>query len=531
MTSGSAQVAPLDREDYGKLAQQTLQSEPRSSELCRSSVDPRERLVLAAPGDDLMSRVLIKGGYVVTVDRTRSVYPGGFVLISGPQIESVGGPQQLPSQPVDRTIDASGMIVVPGLINAHQHFYYHLFKGLGHGLLLEDWFPQLVFPVLPHLTRDDMELTSYLAAMEMLTTGTTCCLNHLRTTTDEELLLRISRPTAELGFRQVIGKEIQCRLPGNPTHPRDLAEEIAYVEDLIPRWTCAHDGLTRLCLVAECTSVFVEQKLTCEDLLVESKRLADRHGLKLAAHISGGTLSFDKSYLQILRKTGMTDAQMLMQLGILDASWILVHGINCTPTDLRLVANSGASLVYCPTSEAVRGGGVGPAALAVQASVNVALGSDGPMVDDSVDMLEQMKACSFLQAVKHLDPTIMPAERCLEMATINAARALGLEDQIGSVEPGKLADIAIFDLMTPHGTPSTNPIASLVYSARGPDAHTVFVNGSEVVSDHRLMTFSDTARVLTAARTRAREIVTKAGLTARATSPWETSSSQRDLVS
>ena len=467
-----------------------------------------------------MSRVLVKGGYVVTVDRRRSVYPGGFVLIDGSRIESVGSAAQTPKVTVDRTIDAGGMIVIPGLINAHQHFYYHLFKGLGHGLLLEDWFPHLVFPVLPHLTDDDMELTSYLAGIEMLSTGTTCCLNHLRTTTSEALLQRIAAPTAEIGFRQVIGKELQCRLPGNPRHPRDVAEEIAYVEELIPRWKSAHDGLTRLCLVSECTSVFVEQKLTSEDMLIESKKLADRHGLKVAAHVSGGTLSFDKSYLQILRKTGQTDAQMLMQMGLLDSSWILVHGINCTSTDLRLIADSGASLIYCPTSEAVRGGGIGPAAPALAAGVNVALGSDGPMVDDSVDMVEQMKACSFLQGVKHLDPTIMPAERCIEMATINAAQAIGLDAEIGSLEPGKLADIAIFDLDTPHASPATNPIASLVHSARGTDAHTVFVNGREVVSDRKLTTFTDTKRLFATARARAQEIVTKAGLSGRAQSAW-----------
>src|SRR6516164_2686680 len=399
-----------------------------------------------------MGRVLIENGYVVTVDPQRRVYPDGFVLINGNKIEAVGNSAQTPTRDVARTIDASGMIVIPGLINAHQHFYYHLFKGLGHGLLLEDWFPHLVFPVLPHLTDDDMELTSYLAAIEMLSTGTTCCLNHLRTTTSEELLQRISAPTAELGFRQVIGKEVQCRLAGNPRHPRDLADEIAYVEDLIPRWKHTHDGLTRLCLVAECTSVFVEHKLTSEELLI---------------------------------------------------------GINCTPTDLRLIANSGASLIYCPTSEAVRGGGIGPAAAALAVGVNVALGSDGPMVDDSVDMLEQMKACSFLQGVKHLDPTIMPPERCIEMATINAARAMGLDDEIGSLEVGKLADVAIFDLDTPHSTPATNPVASLVYSARGPDAHTVFVEGREVVTNHKLTTFSDTKHLFARARARTQEIVTK----------------------
>jgi 5-methylthioadenosine/S-adenosylhomocysteine deaminase len=467
-----------------------------------------------------MTRVLIKNGYVITVDHRRSVHPGGFVLINGSKIECVGSSAELPRGAIERTIDAHGMVVIPGLINAHQHFYYHLFKGLGHGLLLEDWFPHLVFPVLPHLTDDDMELTSYLAAIEMLSTGTTCCLNHLRTTTSEALLNRISEPTAEIGLRQVIGKEVQCRLPGNPRHPRNITEEIAYIEDLIPRWKGKHEGLTRICLVAECTSVFVEQKLTSEELLVESKKLADRHGLKPAAHISGGTLSFDKSYLQTLRRTGQTDAQMLMQMGLLDSSWILVHGINCTSTDLRLIANSGASLIYCPTSEAVRGGGIGPAATAIAAGVNVALGSDGPMVDDSVDMIEQMKACSFLQGVKHLDPTIMPPERCIEMATINAAKAIGLDDEIGSLEPGKLADIAIFNLDTPHSSPATNPIASLVFSARGPDAHTVFVNGREVVRDHRLTTLGDMQSVLARARARAQEIVTKAGLSDRAKSAW-----------
>src|SRR5262249_35235473 len=156
--------------------------------------------------------------------------------------------------------------------------------------------------------------------------------------------------------------------------------------DLIPRWKRTHDGLTRLCLVAECTSVFVEHKLTSEELLIESKKLADRHSLKLAAHISGGTLSFDKSYLQILRKAGQTDAQFLMQLCLLFPSCFLVHGNICTPMVWRLIATGGASLFSSPTGGAGGGGGFGPAAPALAAGVNVALGSDGPMVDDSVDM-------------------------------------------------------------------------------------------------------------------------------------------------
>jgi 5-methylthioadenosine/S-adenosylhomocysteine deaminase len=468
-----------------------------------------------------MPGTLIKGGYVVTVDPSRRVFPNGFVTIEGSKIAGVGAYEDTPvSTGFDRVVDASGMIVVPGLINVHQHFYYHLFKGLANGLLLEDWFPTVVFPVLRHLTDDDMELTAYLAGIEMLMSGTTCCLHHLRTTTTDEILRRISGPTTELGFRQVIGKEVQCRLAGNPRHPRDLAEEIAYVEEMIPRWHYRDDGLVRLCLVAECGSVFVEQKITSEELLVESKRLADRHGLKVAAHISGGTLSFDKSYLQVLRKSGRTDTQLLMQLGLLDSSWILAHGINCTDTDLRLMADAGASLVYTPTSEAARGGGIGPIAPALAAGVNVALGSDGPMVDYSVDMVEQMKMCGLLQRVKHLDPTVLPAETCLEMATINAARALGLDAEIGSLEIGKLADIAIFDLCTPHAAPANNPISNFISSAHGTDVHTVFVNGREVVSDGVLKTFTGTRELIRAAGARAQEIIEKAGLEKRTQPDW-----------
>ena len=238
-----------------------------------------------------MARTLIENGYLVTMNPARDVHPGGFVVIDGNTIERIGPAGKVPRDEIfDRTLDAGGMIVVPGLINAHQHFYYHLFKGLANGLLLEDWFPQLVFPVADHLTDDDMELTSYLAAIEMLLGGTTCCLHHLRTTTDEKTLNRIVQPTIELGFRQVVGKEIQCRLEGNPDHPRDIAEEMEFVEDLILRWHGSNDEIVQMCLVAECNAIFMDQKVTSEALLIESKRLADRHNLKLATHVSCGSL-------------------------------------------------------------------------------------------------------------------------------------------------------------------------------------------------------------------------------------------------
>lgn len=276
----------------------------------------------------------------------------------------------------------------------------------------------------------------------------------------------------------------------------------------------------RLALVTECNAIFIDQQVTSEALLAEGKRLADKHGLKISTHVSGGTLAFDKSYLHVLRKTGRTDTQLLMELGLLDATYVLIHAIHATGTDIQLMADAGASVVYTPTSEVVRGGGIGPAAVMLAAGVNVALGTDGPMVDYSVDMVEQMKACSLMQNAKHMDPTIMPPERSLEMATIRAAHALGLDGELGSLEVGKLADIAIFDLSTPQATPAHNPISGLVYSARGTDLHTLLVDGRPVVTAGRLAGFADTDRVLHEATARGREIVRKAGLEERREPRW-----------
>ncbi|MDH7798366.1 MULTISPECIES: amidohydrolase family protein [unclassified Beijerinckia] len=465
-----------------------------------------------------MARILIKGGYVVTINAGRDVFPGGSVIIDDGAIEAVLPTQADAMGGFDDVIDAKGMIVIPGLINAHQHFYYHLFKGIAGGLLIEDWFPDVVHRVTPHLSDDDMELTAWLASAEMLLSGTTCSLNHLRLPSTEATLQRIAAPGETLGIRQVIGKEVQCRLPGNPHHPRTLAEEISFLDDLIPRWA-SRSALTRLCLAVECNAIFIDQQVTSEELLIAGKRLADRHDLKITTHIAAGTLSFDKSYLQVLRKTGISETHHLMQLGLLDSRYILAHGINCSPADIRMIADSGASVVSTPTSEAVRGGGIGPVALMRAAGVNVALGSDGPMVDYSVDMIEQMKACSMLQHAKHLDPTLMGPERCLEMATINAAKALGLDSEIGSLEAGKRADIVLFDLATVRAMPANNALAALVYSARGTDAHTVLVNGEIVVRSRKLVR-SCPDDLLAQASRRAQTVILKAGLEARTQPHW-----------
>ena len=468
-----------------------------------------------------MSRKLIANGHVVTVDPVRSVFAGGYVAVDGARIAAVGPSERTPpAHEFDEVIDAKGCIVVPGLINMHQHHWYTLFKGLADGMLLEDWVTDFLLPLSLRLSEPAMRISSYVAGLEMLATGTTCSLNHSVTTTTPELVKASIEPQAELGIRQVYAKELRCRTPGNPRHPLSLDEALAEIEAEARRWNGAHDGRVRFGVAIESNAHWVAAGMSTEELICRGYELARRLGLKITAHIAGGTFSLEKGFLRYLRETGRTDVRYLMQLGILDPQWILIHGIHVTELDIEHMARVGANFVYTPSSESIRGGGISPFANAHRAGVNVALGTDGPMVDYSVDMVEQMKVCSLMQHVRHLDPTRMPVERTLEMATINAAKALGLEDEIGSIEPGKRADIAVFDLAKPHVGVLHRPLSSLVCAGKGTDARAVLVDGEVVYRDGQFAHLADVAGVTAEAKGLAMSILDQAGLSHRLAPAW-----------
>ena len=468
-----------------------------------------------------MTTTLIANGYVVSVDGARNIFTDGFVAVDGSRIVGVGAAEQMPpAANFERVLDASGCIVLPGLINMHQHHWYTLFKGLADGYLLEDWVANFLLPLTKQLGPEAMRVSSAVAAMEMLATGTTCFFNHSVTTTDTELVRASIEPQCGLGIRQVYGKELRCRTPGNPNHPLSLGDSLAAFKEEYRRWHGAHDDLVRFGMVIESNAHWVAAGMSTEELICRGYELAKELDLRISTHISGGTFSLEKGYLKYLRETGRTDVRYLMQLGLLDRHWLLIHGIHCTELDLEQMATVGASLVYTPTSEAIRGGGITPAANAGRAGVNVALGTDGPMVDYSVDMVEQMKACMLMQHVRHLDPTRISAERALEMATINAAKALGLENEIGSLEIGKRADIAVFDLSKPYIGVLHRPLSNFICAGSGSNARVVVVNGEIVYSDGKFTRSSDSERLCGEAQQIGARLVEQAGLGHRLVPAW-----------
>ena len=190
-----------------------------------------------------MARTLITNGYVVTVDGARNVYPGGFVSIDGARITGVGPSGEAPkADGFDEVIDAAGALVAPGLINMHQHHWYTLFKGLADGMLLEDWVSDLLLPLSLAMGPDAFRISSAIAAMEMLATGTTTSLNHSVTTTTPEIVRASIEPVAALGLRHIFGKELRCNTPGNPRHPLGLDEALAAWDEEFRRWDGSAGG-------------------------------------------------------------------------------------------------------------------------------------------------------------------------------------------------------------------------------------------------------------------------------------------------
>jgi 5-methylthioadenosine/S-adenosylhomocysteine deaminase len=269
-------------------------------------------------------------------------------------------------------------------------------------------------------------------------------------------------------------------------------------------------------LVLESTAHWVAMGTSSEELIVRGDELAARLGARVSDHVAGGTMSRESGYLRFMLEMGRTDIEFLHGLGVLDRKWVLAHAIHARDRDIELIAADGAAVAHTPTSESSRGGGITPIKRFRDAGILVSLGSDGPMVDTSVDMVEQMKAAIMFQNQLHRDPLALTPYAALAMTTCDAAEALGLAESLGSLEPGKRADVAVFDLENPSCGVWHDPVAALVHSRAGLRA--LLVDGEPLVRDGVLtrITADEVGEVLAEARQRAEELLGRTDVPAAA---------------
>jgi 5-methylthioadenosine/S-adenosylhomocysteine deaminase len=436
--------------------------------------------------------ILIKGGLLVTVDASNSVTEGDL-LVRGGRIAGVG----VRAESADRVIDARGCAVLPGFVQTHVHLCQTLFRGSADDLELIDWLKQRVWPLEAAHTPESLRASARLGLAELIRGGTTCALT-METVRHTSEVFRAAR---EAGFRATVGKCMMDKGEGVPEGLREETEDsIRESLALLEEWHGADEGRLRYCFAPRFA-------VSCTDALLRRvARLARERGVLVHTHASE-----NRDEIQIVeRETGRRNVEYLEATGLTGPHVVLAHCVHVTEGEMRLLASTGTHVSHCPSSNMKLGSGVAPVTEMLERGVSVSLGADGAPCNNRLDMFTEMRGAALLQKVRH-GAAALPATRVLRMATIDGARALGLGDEVGSLEPGKRADLIILDLERLHLTPRPDPVSSIVYAAEARDIRTVLIDGQPVLIDGRLQTL-DERQVIEDARRQYVQLAARAGL-------------------
>lgn len=418
--------------------------------------------------------------YIVTMDAQRRVIENGAVAIQGDHIAAVGPRAEIERRfTARRRLDRPEALIAPGLIDTHTHAPMSLFRGIADDNRLQDWLEKYIFPAeAKNVNAEFVRWGARLACLEMALAGTT-------TFTDmyyfEDAL---ASATKEAGLRGVLGQTI-IGFPA-PDYKTPTAA-LAATEKYIQRFR--NDPLITPAVAPH--SVYT----TPGDVLKSSRALANKYSVPLLIHLS----ETRRENEQTRTKHGMSPTQLLESLGVLNGRLLGAHGVWLDDADLAILKRHGAGLAHCPTSNTKLASGIAPVVKILSLGIPMGLGTDGfAGSNDDADLMKEMPLAAKLQKVTLMDPEALPARQALEMATIIGARALGLEQQVGSIEPAKRADLITIRLDGPNATPMYNIYSLMVYSLKTRDVNDVMVNGRTVVRDQRMLTL-DAAAVLSRA--------------------------------
>jgi 5-methylthioadenosine/S-adenosylhomocysteine deaminase len=412
--------------------------------------------------------ILVRNGLVLTMDRDRTVIPDGAVAVRGGRIAAVGGQAALGAVRGRKVIDAGGGIIMPGLVNTHTHAAMTLFRGLADDLPLMSWLNDHIFPAEAALDHRQVYDGALLACAEMILSGTT-------TFCDMYLFEdAVARAAQAAGMRAVVG-EVLFDFPS--PHYGSWEQGLAYTATLIDTYRA--DPL--ITVAVEPHSPY----LCAPELLQRAFALADRHGRPLVIHLA----ETEAEVRTIRERYGRTPVEHLESLGVLAPNVLACHCVRLSAADIDRLRRWEVKVSHNPESNMKLASGIAPVPDLLAAGVCVGLGTDGAASNNNLDLFLEMDTAAKLHKLHRLDPTVLDAATVLRMATIDGARALGLGDRIGSLEPGKQADIIVLDLHKPHLTPLYHPESQLVYAARGSDVATAIIDGRVVMENGCILTF------------------------------------------
>jgi 5-methylthioadenosine/S-adenosylhomocysteine deaminase len=432
--------------------------------------------------------ILIEHGTLVTVNNNREIIEDGALAIEGGKIVAIGKTEKIARLgKAKKVINAHGKVVIPGLIDTHNHLFQTILKGIGDDRKLINWIRDGLQPAIPFMTPDDIYCAALLGCVEMIKSGTTSCVDFMGFP-NPRFSEQVVEAFRETGIRGTLARTfldtgedfglVKDQIQSNK-------EALREVKRLFDEYHGSENG--RIRVMTGITTTW----LCTEEAMNKARDFASKYKTGLTIHV-GETR--DEREIS-LKHHGVTEIEYIDKLGILGPDVLAVHCVWVTDKELMILKRTGTNVSHNPESNMYLASGISPVPKMLSAGVNVALACDGAASNNNLDMIEAMRFAALLHKVGNLDPTVITANQVFEMATINGARAIGLGDELGSLEIDKKADIAILDLKKPNTTPVHNVISSIVYCANGENVDTTIVDGKVVMENGIIRTVSEAKAV------------------------------------
>lgn len=455
---------------------------------------------------------LYKNGIIITMDAQRRIITDGCIAVEGNSIAAVGKTSDLirlyPDSP---TYDLKGKILLPGLIDSHVHMAQAMLRGAADDLPLMQWLSERIWPLQGNYSAKEGRASAELCMLEMLKSGTTTFIEAMLASTYG--FEGIASALEASGLRGVLAKIVMEPPAGSSLMHGGLIEErqasFSEAVQMHRKWHGQAANKIQVWLAPRWTG-FVNP-----ELMAEVARLMQEENFRVTMHFAQSP----EEVAAIRERFNCSTVELLEQIGLVGEKLLLIHATYLSDQDVESLARTRTHLVHCPLSNMKLGMGYTRVPELLERGVNVALGCDGAPCNNNYDLFLEMRTAAIIHKGRTFDPTVLPAETVLEMATINGAKALGLEQEIGSLEVGKKADFIVIDTDQAHLTPSPNPVSTVVYAAKGSDVELVVIDGETIVEKGEVKTM-DAEKILAAARESAEKIYTKAGLAGKIKPRW-----------
>ncbi len=425
----------------------------------------------------MKQRLIIKDVTIFTLNDANHIFEGSVVVEDGCIVEILSSSSYIRENSLDEVLDGRNRILLPGFVQTHIHLCQTLFRGAADDLALIDWLKQRVWPMEAAHTPASLYASARLGIAELIKGGTTCALtmetvNH----TDS-----VFQAVEESGFRATVGK---CMMDAGEDVPTVLNEKtessIAESLRLLERWHGAANGRIRYCFAPRFA-------VSCSRQLLEAvAKLSREREVLVHTHASENT---DEIAL-VEQSTGKRNVHYLNNVGLAAKHIVLAHCIHLDETEMDVLQTTGTHVSHCPSSNLKLASGIARVSEMLDRGISVSLGADGAPCNNRLDIFTEMRMAALLQKVLHGSQSL-PALAALRMATINGAKALGLGDQIGSIEVGKRADLVLLNLNSLHTTPRFDLISAVVYAAQTSNVETVIIDGQVVMRNRELLTLCE----------------------------------------